>query len=260
MAPIEDGVPRVDLPERVDRRLRLGPFPSARDALKFLCYAAAGALLAPFLSLPAGLGVVAVGFLAAAWYPDGQPWDERALAALRWKWRTSARESAVTTRSGSPLVRHGFVRLAPSQYVAILRTAGTPIAYLPPAELARRFEMFRELLRATDGHFALLSTFASIHSSPFSPPAVPTTEPDGNARAGYAELVRLLCRRRLGRRVYFALGGSEVRSDSIARLEGQVASVVERLQAFGLRPVRLKDRTLFEAARRFGWSGPGSEP
>jgi len=257
MAPTEEGVPVVVLPERVDRRLRLGPFPSARDAVKFLCYAAVGALLAPFAGVPVGLGVTAIGFVASAWHRDGQPWDEQALAALRWKWRSFGREAAVIARPGNPLLRHGFVRLAPTHFVAVVRTGGTPVAYLPPAELARRFEMFRDLLRATDGHFAFLATFASIHGSPFFPSAALGPGPDAGACSGYADLVRLLCRRRLGRRVYVALGTSEAGAASIARLEGQVASVVERLAAFGLHPVRLRDRALFEAARRFGWNGTG---
>ena len=257
MAPTDEGAPVVVLPERVDRRLRLGPFPSARDAIKFLCYAAAGALLAPFAGVPVGLGVTALGFMASAWYRDGRPWDEQALAALRWRWRSFGRETSVTAGSENPLLRHGFVRLAPTQFVAVVRAGGTPVAYLPPAELARRFEMFRDLLRATDGHFAFLVTFASIHGGPFLPSALLRPETDAGACSGYADLVRLLCRRRLGRRVYVALGTSEAGAASIARLEGQVASVVERLAAFGLHPVRLRDRALFEAARRFGWHGAG---
>jgi hypothetical protein len=255
MVPSEEDIPWVGLPERVDRRLRLGPFPSARDALKFLCYAAAGALLAPLVNVPIGLAVVAFGFLVATWQPDGQAWDERALAILRWKWRSGRREVPVTARSGNPLLRHGFVRLSSAQYVAVVRTGGIPMAYLPPAELSRRFEQFRDLLRATDGRFVLLSTLVTIHGSPFFPRAEGATGPDSESRSGYTELVQLLCRRRLGRRVYIAVGSTMAGSEAVARLEGQVSSLIERLTAFGLHAVRLRDRELLEAARRFGWTG-----
>ena len=40
--------PDVALPVAIGRRMRLGPFPSARDALRFLAYATAGAVVIPF--------------------------------------------------------------------------------------------------------------------------------------------------------------------------------------------------------------------
>jgi hypothetical protein len=260
MAATEEGLLCVDLPERLDRKLRLGPFASARDALKFLCYASAGALLVPVAGVPWGLGIVAFGFLATVWRPDGQACDERVLAALRWKCRSRPREVPMSGRSGRPLLRSGFVRLSQGQYVVVVRTGGTPMAYLPPAELARRFEMFRDLLRATEGRVAYLSTVVTIHVRPFVPGSADPAEADQRARAGYEELVHLLCRRRRGRRVYFALGSAEAGQDSIARLEAQAATLVERLSALGLHPIRLTDSALLEATRRFGWTGDGPQP
>lgn len=251
----EDGVPWVELPERVDRRLRLGPFPSARDALKFLCYAAAGAVLAPFLSLPGGLALAALGFVVATWRPDGLALDERALTVLRWKLRSGPQEVPVSPRVGGPLLRRGYVGLSSSEYVAVIRTGGAPMAYLPPAELARRFESYRDLLRASEGRFAYLSTLVTIHARSFSPGTAHASDPDAASRAGYAELVRLLCRRRLARRVFLAVAGGTTSPDSSAALEGQISSLTERLVGLGLRPVRLKDRALLEAARSFGWAG-----
>src|SRR5208282_2604654 len=66
------GVPVVVLPERVDRRVRLGPFPSAKDAVKFASYAAAGAVLAPFATPFAWVPVLALGFVVSVWHPDGE--------------------------------------------------------------------------------------------------------------------------------------------------------------------------------------------
>ncbi len=254
----EEGPPVIALPERIDRPLRLGPFPSARDALKFLGYAAIGALLSSTVNLPLGILVGSVGLLASLWRPDGEAWDERIAAAVRWKWRTVRGAPPMTERGVRPLLRQGIVRLGRGEHVAIVRTAGTPVAYLPPAELARRFEQFRDVLRATEGRFALLATVTSIRREPFVPVPVPLGGPEGAARAGYSELVRLLCRRRGGRRVYFAVGGSDSGSDALARLEVQVSTLQEGLTALGLRPVRLKDRNLIDAARRFGWAAEGA--
>src|ERR1700688_4681805 len=46
------GIPVVvGLPESLDRRMRLGPFPSARHALKFAAYAAVGGSVAAILGV-----------------------------------------------------------------------------------------------------------------------------------------------------------------------------------------------------------------
>ena len=254
MAEPAEGPPLIELPEPVDRRLRLGPFPSARDALKFLCYAGAGALLLPFVTVGGSLLLGAVGFLAATWRPDGRSWDERAVALIRWELRRHGAGRASVSRSGvRPLARRGYLRLDRSDYVAVARTGGAPIAYLPPAELARRFELFRDLLRSTEGRLAFLVTGAAIRPAPFLPPR-DAGGADAPARDGYAELVGLILRRRRGRRVYVVWGDAgAVDPGGIARLEGGVAALLERLDALGVRPVRLRDHGLVEAARQLGW-------
>ena len=249
-----EGGPVVALPERIDRRLRLGPFPSALDAVKFLCYAAAGAATAQFAGLAVGLAVVGAGFLAAVWRPDGHSWDERVLAFLGWKWRTVAGGIFLSAVPSNRRVRSGTLRLAPSDYVAVVRTGGVPIAYLPPAELARRFELFRELLRATDGRVAFLATLGSIRTAPFLPSFPGSRGGDRDARAGYSELIALRCRRRFRRRVHFVVGLGSTGADALVRLETEVAGLVDRLTTLGLRPERLRDRGLVEAARQIGWS------
>jgi hypothetical protein len=251
----QDPYPVVELPEPVDRRLRLGPFPSARDALKFLCYAAAGATCGPLVNVGVGLGIAAAGFLAAIRRPDGRAWDEQLFEFLRWRWRTQREGLAVTGTRERLLLRPGFVRLASGDHVAVVRTGGSPVAYLPPAELSRRFEQFRDLLRATDGRLAFLATLVSVRPAPFVPDPGNRTGDDRAARDGYAELVTLLCRRRFVRRVYLVLGTEQTGVEALGRVESQVTSFVERLTALDLHPVRLRDRALWEAARRLGWSG-----
>ncbi|HEY1199215.1 MAG TPA: hypothetical protein VGG32_10930 [Thermoplasmata archaeon] len=253
MAEPEGGPPVIGLPERLDRRMRLGPFPSSRDALKFVTYAATGALLSPFASPWVWLPVVLVGFAVSVWRPDGRAVDERALAFVSWKLRSTGPRRVVKNPSSRPLVRQGFLQLASHRYVAVVRTGGTPMAYLPPDEVARRFELYRELLRSTDASFSFLATTAPIRSQTVRPGSPPGTGREALALSGYSELVSLLCRRRLLRRVYFVLGTLEADADAIGRLEGRVANLVERLATLGLRPTRLRDRALAEAAHRFGW-------
>jgi hypothetical protein len=249
-----DGGPLlIGLPERLDRRMRLGPFPSSRDALKFVTYAATGALLAPFASPWVWLPIVLAGFAVAVWRPEGRALDERVVTFATWKLRSWSGRGTVKKPVSRPLVRQGLLQLAPHRYVAVVRTGGAPMAYLPPDDLVRRFELFRELIRAVDGSFSLLSTVMPIRSQAVRPAKDLGDGPDTQARSGYSELVLLLCRRRLLRRVYIVLGTMEGDADAVGRLEGRVASLIERLSALGLRPVRLRDRGLAEAARRFGW-------
>ena len=152
-----------------------------------------------------------------------------------------------------PLVRQGLLELASHRFVAVVRTGGTPVAYLPPEELARRFERFRDLLRSTDDGLAFLATAVPIRAQAVLPPTPLRTGRDGNAASGYSELVSVLCRRRRLRRVYWVLGSSDVSTDGIGRLEGRIAALLDGLSTFGLHPRRLRDRALTEAAHRFGW-------
>lgn len=247
-----DGAPVVRLPERMDRRLRLGPFPSARDAVKFLSYAAVGAVVAPFVSPLVWLPLVGAGFGVAVWRPEGEAVDARALTYVRWKARSFFPRLPVTPRSSS-LTRHGVVRLSASTHAAVVRTGGCPVAFLPPAELHRRFELYRDLLRSSEGRLTMLATTTPIRASPILPVPSGSASPDHAAREGYRELVRLLCRRRSLRRVYLALSSDASGPEALARLEGEVASVAERLAGLGVHAVRLTEGGLREAAFRFDW-------
>ena len=245
----------IGLPERLDRKMRLGPFPSSRDALKFASYAAVGGLLSPFTDPAFWLPVVAAGFLLSVWRPDGRALDERALAVVGWKLRSLTGRNDVSETSRQPIVRQALLRLPSHRYVAVVRTGGTPVAYLPPDELGRRFELFRELLRSLDPSIVWLAATVPIRSQAIRPPSrVAGPGREAAALSGYTDLVTALCRRRLLRRVYIVLGATDSGPDAIGQLEGKVANLIERLGGLGLRPTRLRDRSLAEAARRFGWS------
>jgi len=252
MAGASEGPPIIGLPERIDRRMHLGPFPSSRDALKFVGYAATGALLSPITSPWLWLPVVAGGFVVSVWRPDdGVAVDERAVRFVAWRVRSAGLPGrAMTPR---PLLRQGLLQLSPHRFVAVIRTGGTPVAYLPPHELARRFERFRDLLRSTEEGIAFLATIGPVRAQAVLPPTPPGKDGGRFAASGYAELVSVLCRRRFLRRVYWVLGSSVGSPDAVGRLEGRIASLIEGLGALGLRPLRLRDRSLAEAAHRFGW-------
>lgn len=249
----EETAPVVRMPERVDRRARLGPFPSARDAARFLCYAAAGALAAPFVSPFLWLPVVGGGFVVSVWQPDGQPADGRAVAYLLWRIRARSGGASVSPRS-KPSTRHRVVPLASGAHAAVVRAGGCPMAYLPPAALQRRFAAYRDLLRAIPGHLGLLATAVPIRDHRMRPGG-PTPEGDeGVARAGYSELVGMLCARRRIRRVYLALRNDDTSADSIQRLDAAAQALADRLGELGLSALRLEGRALAEAADRFDWT------
>lgn len=254
MGDLPEGPPVVGLPERFDRRLRLGPFPSARAALKFVTYAAVGAVLAPFTSPYLWLTLVATGFVLSVFRWDGPGLDEQAVACGLWALRGAFGDRSMSAPTAVGIARENLVNLGAGQYVAILRAGGTPIAYLPPAELARRFEGFRDVLRSLRGTLAFQVTSASMDADPVTPPGMPPDRGDRPAWAGYSELVTLLCRRRSVRRIYLVLPTETSGPDGIADLETRVRGLTERLVALGLRPVRLRNRALEDAARSWGWT------
>lgn len=246
----------VPVPERLDRRLRLGPFSSGRDAVKFVTAAAAGAVVSLVVEPWAGLPIVAIGAVVALWRPDGDAWDERFAAVARWAARRSAGDRGMTVprRRGSA-VGSGTVVLPDGRSAAVVRAAGVPLAFLPPTELAHQFELYRELLRSVDGGLIVVATAVPIHAGSILPPETPVRDGERTARAGYRELVALLARRRSVRRVLVAVPQDVPGVEGKRRLEAAVALLRERLADLGVRSERLRDRSLVDAAHRLGWVG-----
>ncbi|MGP8072014.1 MAG: hypothetical protein ACLPZM_02660 [Thermoplasmata archaeon] len=255
----EVAAPVVPMPAPVERRLRLGPFASARDALKFVTYAAVAALLAPFVSPFAWLPLVALGFVLSVWRPEGEALDERVGRWIGWSWRRLG-SASVTSESRGRTGGSAFVRLGSGRYATILRLNGTPVAYRPPAELERLFREYGEVLRASEGVLVLRVGTAPLGAEPLLPRETSAAPREQPAHAGYRELVEVLCRRRLVRRIDLALFGSGSDSDAPARLDSRTRALAGRLRGLGLRPCRLRGRSLAEAAHRLGWSpGAGEE-
>jgi hypothetical protein len=245
--------PTVAVPERLDRTLRLGPFASGRDALKFVAYAAVGAVLVPFAGALVWLPFVGAGLAVSLWRPGGEALDDRCARYLRWKLGVRPRGRPVN--GGRPGPR-SVVRL-PTGYAAVVRSGGLPLAYLPSDGLARRFEQYRELLRAIDGSILLLASRAPIHAAPLRPAEPPPVGPERPARDGYRELVEVIVRRRHLRQVLVALTVVGTGPEAAGRLDDAVASLVDRLAALGVRSGRLRDRALDAAVQRLGLSAEG---
>ena len=259
MAAATEGPPIVGLPERLDRRLRLGPFPSARDGLKFLTYAATGALLVPLLGVWAWPPFLAAGFAVSVWQPDGKPVDVRFAEWLAWRGRM--RRAEPTGRAPEDLrLRGPYLRLRGGRLVAVLACDGTPTAFLPADELRVRFETFRALWRSLDGGMVLLATGTPIPQDQYVPSIPPEGRGDHAAAQAYGDLVRHLIARRLRRTVYVALWSDAAGVEGIERLEARVRAVLERLDQLGTRPTRLSDRSLAQAASALGWTRQRARP
>ncbi len=249
---LAQGPPLVALPGRLDRRLRLGPFASGRDALKFLGYAAVGLVFAPTPEPLLAVPFVLTGALVTLYRPGGEGLDARLATVVRYGLRR-ARSGASVTAAPTRLGAHsGVVARGDGRVAAVLRTGGVPLAFLPPGELARRFDLYRDLLRSLDGEVRILATTAPIFARALLPGPANGTERERAARDGYAELVRLLLAGRRVRRVYVALSSTGAAEGALGRLEVGVGTLLERLSALGLDPRRLEGRALWAAAGRLG--------
>ncbi len=231
--------------------MRLGPFPSVRDALKFATYAAVGAvpavLVAPIWWLP----FLGAGFLLAMYHPAGKPADEQAGEFVAYHVR-QGRLSRGRVPERRPWALGPAARVGGVALVAVLEVSGTPVAFLPPQESRALFDRFRDLLRAIEGGLYLVMTTEPISSDPYQPPDG-LAPPAPLARAGYTEMVRILCQRRRQRRVLLTIWVP--RGDgAAARLERNVAVVTDHLGRIGVRVERLADRPLGAALGRMGWS------
>ena len=252
MADAPDDPPVAAIPERLDRRLRLGPFASARDALRFVTYAAVGAVVAPVTGAGVWLAVLVAGFAVVVVRADGLAVDERAAAFLAWRWRALSGGRTRMTPGAFHALRQGYLTVA-GRPVAIVRADGSPVAYLPPAELGRRVARFRELLRSLEGPLLFLVSAAPMSAARVRPVPCDPARRDGRARHGYAELVETLCRRRHVRRVFLALGAERPGAAGLSELELRVVALTDRLAGLGLSAVRLRGGPLLEAGRRWGW-------
>jgi len=241
------GPESIALPERLDRPARLGPFPSAASALRFLLVSALGALVAlrwgPLLWPP----FLAVGFLLEVHRPDGLSLDERVTAYLRWRWRSFRPPSAAGHRP-APNGSVALLRTPSGRWAGGFETGGVPVAFRPPEDAARMFETYRQLLRSTSGPSVIRLDRAPLRVERFRPSAPPGEAAERAAREGYGELVRLLARRRHLRRVRWVLWSEPGASTAVLpKLERELAAVSTALGALEVPHRRLRGAELARA-------------
>lgn len=248
--------PRVGLRTAAERRLRFGPFPSVGDAMRFVAYAAVGALVIPWFGALAWLPILGVGFVLAVWQPGGVALDRRLYLRVTW-WERALQPSEVPVTSRGRSVHGGVARVPPGYLVTVLKCGGRPIAFLPPQELYQKFRQYRELLRSLDGGIVLVGVGLPIDGRPWDPQEPPLAAADTPARAGYSEMVRVLCRHRQSRRVYALQWAAEAAAGAATHLEERTGALAEHLEGLGVSPVRLEGASLGAALTRFGWDEVG---
>ena len=254
------GPPVAGLLPPVGRRMRFGPFPSARDAIKFVVYAALGALVIPLLGTIAWLPLLGIAFLLSAWTPGGVPLDRTIVRLVaRWFRALEPAEALMGRRARS--VTDGRVRIDPGRTATVLRCSGHPLAFLPPEELQRRFGLYRDLLRSVEGGLAISAVGGPIDPAPFRPTTSPVASDEREASRAYAEMIGQLCRQRSRRRIYLLQWTRDASLDSRDDLERRTRELSQRLATLGLAPERLRGSALAASMRRFGWNeGEGGGP
>ncbi|MCI4361022.1 MAG: hypothetical protein L3J91_04905, partial [Thermoplasmata archaeon] len=244
----------VGLPEALGRRMRLGPFPSARHALKFSAYAAAGGTAAALLGAVWSVPFLGMGFLLAVYRSDGRSLDERVGGFLGFCWRARPKSPAAPAPRVDPPPSGPYLTEVDGQLLALVAVRGIPIAFLPPADARAVFEAHRDLLRGLDHGLVVVMGTEPVTERPFLParrgPGAGT--PSDRARQGYTEMVGLLCRRRYRRRVLVALW-EPVGAGAPIRLERSVEHLVAGLGRLDLTATRLRDGPLRAAAAQIGW-------
>lgn len=233
------------LPEQLLAPRRLGPFPSSSSALKFLLATALGTVVAAALGALLWLPFVGGGFLLSVWRPEGRSLDERFFGYVRWRFRAHRTGAAGGGSPPGPIARDG------GEWIAEISASGTPIAFLPAAELRRRFDAFRALLDGLDGPVRILVQGEPTRLDGILPrPRTAATTPEREARGGYRELLHLLVRRRRMRRARISFREPTPGPDGMRRLEARVYATGEALDGLEIPWERVSGRMGSRTSRR----------
>ncbi|MCI4323006.1 MAG: hypothetical protein L3K03_03140 [Thermoplasmata archaeon] len=250
-----DGLDRngnIPLPPPLLRSPRFGPFPSARDGLKFFLIAALGGGVAAVAGALTWLPFLAGGFVVAVYRPDGWSLDERATAWVRWQYCSGEHEPVATPPPGpgSPALKDRAGR-----WVAALEAEGIPVAFLPPLDRRRLFDGYTGLLRSIDPVAFFQVGSVPRRAAPVLPKPPLPPGPEATAAAGYAEMIRLLLRRRRARRVLVVVGSRSGGHAGLDQLSATLQGVAAGLDAMEIPYRRVSAE---EIARRCpGIAEPG---
>lgn len=246
----------IPLPRPVDRKLHLGPFPSARDALKFAGYASVGVVAIPVAGPAAVVPFALAGFLFAVHRREGRAIDDQIAGYLGWRWRRRLRPRRPFAGT-APADPGRSARVGGGRIAAVVRAGGVPVAFLPTPDAVALFEGTRRWLEGLDGSVYVVADAEAIRPGPFLPRAVaPPGSAEAASRAGYDSVVRLLLRRRRLRRVAVVLWEAADRTGA-TRLDTRVAATEEVLRRMGVETERLTGRALGLTLRRLGLGPEG---
>jgi hypothetical protein len=176
------------------RQLRLGPFGSGRELVKFLGVASVGAAVAAVTSAAVWIPFLAVGALLAFVRVEGRTLDDLALGYCRFRVRTTT-----GARAGAPPVPSQPASDGLEKGSASIQAFGIPIAYLPPQELQRLYDEWRATLAGVDRPIGCRVRGERFSPLPFLPVPTAPTLAEREALSSYRQMVRLLLHHRYRR-------------------------------------------------------------
>jgi hypothetical protein len=217
------------------RRLRLGPFGSGRDLVKFLGIATVGAAVAAVTSAVVWLPFLAIGATLTLVRVEGQTLDDYAMGYCRFRWRSDFASRRAT--SAPPGGRSPGKSPGSSPYS--IRAGGIPIAYLPPRDLEHLFEEWRATLATLDRPVGCRVRGESFSPLPFLPVSTEATGTERAALDSYQDLVRALLHLRHRRAVDITVWNDRPDGESGAiGLQTQLEQLVAALERLGI-PARI---------------------
>ena len=212
------------------RRLRLGPFGSGRDLVKFLCIATVGATVAAVSSPLLWLPFLAVGGMIAFIRVEGQTLDDFALGYCRFQWRSSVESHRDASGETFP-----WPPASSPETPRSIRAGGIPIAYLPPQDLQHLFEGWRSALASLSQPVSCRMTGEHFSPLPFLPYPSKLPSVERGVRDSYRELVRYLLRQRYRRVVELSVWNeTSERGPNAVAVRTQVEELIGLLERLGI--------------------------
>ncbi|HKS59664.1 MAG TPA: hypothetical protein VJS68_02675 [Thermoplasmata archaeon] len=229
--------------------MRLGPFPNATEALKFLLWATAAFVLASIATPLVAVPVLSSGLFLSVYHPEGVGLDRRFWTWCRFRFRSGAAAPGAAGSGERPF----STRFLDGKGLAVASAQGIPLRFLPPARQREVYDAFRQLLSGLEGEALFHAVTEPVPARRYLPRRRVSGGAESFARDGYSELLRQLLRRRRRRTVLLALVGGPGSSPAVtAGLDGRIASVMALLDSIDVPTTRLRGGELRRALRR--WS------